>query len=127
MEINDAVTAIIKAKVAEALVGGEGGIIERLVSASLDKQIEVPDPERGYYAKKKIAFLDHVLAESIQNAAARAVRDIVAERFDEIKELIKQSMEPKIEKLSTAIVERFAREDDWAMGLNLKFKTSSDD
>ena len=27
----------------------------------------------------------------------------------------------------TAIVERFAREDDWAMGLNLKFKTSSDD
>lgn len=126
-DIEKGIDAIIKAKIAEALTGApEGGtLIERLVDAALKNEIEVP--RRGGYGTARVSFVEHQIDVGIQVAVERAMREVIAEHADTIKEQVRTAATPHIDKMTASMIDAIVG-DDWRVQMQVKIpRDRSDD
>ena len=126
-DIEKGIDAIIKAKIAEALAGSEDGrtMFESLVDAALTNVIEVPNlPGHG---KRRVSFLENAVDLGIQRAVERAMREVLAEHADTIKEQVRTAAAPHIDKMTASIVDAMVG-DDWRVQMQVKIpRERSDD
>lgn len=126
-DIEKGIDAIIKAKIAEALAGTEDGrtMFESLVDAALTNVIEVPNLTG--YGKRRVSFLENAVDLGIQHAVERAMREVLAEHADTIKEQVRTAAAPHIDKMTASIVDAMVG-DDWRVQMQVKIpRDRSDD
>lgn len=126
-DIEKGIDAIIKAKIAEALAGADSGqtMMEKLVDAALTNTIEVRDSSG--YGKRRVQFLEHQIDLGIQHAVERAMREVLAEHHDTIKESVRKAATPHIDKMTASIVDAMVG-DDWRVNMQVKIpRERSDD
>lgn len=126
-DIEKGIDAIIKAKIAEALAGTSEGrtMFESLVDAALTNTIEVQSANG--YSKRRVQFLEHRIDLGIQSAVEHALRDVLAEHHDTIKESVRKAATPHIDKMTASIVDAMVG-DDWRVNMQVKIpRERSDD
>lgn len=114
-EIEAMVKANIQAQIVLALKSTPEAIDE-LVKAALSKPIDVGTG----YATKKVPYLDHIVGETIRDAAYQAIREEMKERAESMKAAIRQAL--TADRVVDAAMEKIigAMADNWNIAITFK-------
>ena len=105
--IKAVVEAAIKTQIVAAFAQGPD-LIEKLVEAALKEPVKTDQ-----YSYNTRPYLDHIVGQTVRNAAEKAVREIFAEHESAIKEAVRArfSAEDMVASFSKALVDK--AQEDW--------------
>lgn len=103
----DLVKPIIEAKVATAIseaLGGSDAIVERMVALALSKKVDSNGKVSEYSSYNTYNFIEAVCANTIQQAAKKAIEAFVASQATKIEAEISKQLATRNKDLAKAFV-----------------------
>lgn len=91
-DIEKLVKASIQTKIVEAF-NETPGMIDKLVEAALNKEVDEHGGKPGYGARERMPYLEYLVGNEIRLAAHRAVQEYVESRKDEIAQKVVHAMQ----------------------------------
>jgi predicted RNA-binding Zn ribbon-like protein len=94
----EAVTAIVEAKIKEAILSALGGsekIIAAIIDTVLLKKVDAQGKVSNYQNDNKFSWMDIVITKTIQQEAEAAVREHIAQSAVQIRQAIIKHLETK--------------------------------
>lgn len=92
------VTPIVEAKIKEAILaamGGKESLIEGVVNAIISKKVDKNGKVSSYSHDNKYTWLDIVVTEQIHKATEEAIKEVIANQSENIKEAIIKQLQSK--------------------------------
>ena len=111
-----AVQARIQAEVLKALSGDD--VFGALVASALQQQVEIPDGTA--YGKKRVPYMEHVIATAVRDSTRLAVEAVIAEDQERIKTLVKKALRSKLDSISEGFVDQLVESTKSKYGWNIK-------
>lgn len=103
----DLVKPIIEAKVAAAIseaLGGSDAIVERMVALALSKKVDSSGKVSEYSSYNTHNFIEVVCANTIREAAKKAINEFVASQAPKIEAEIRKQLTVRNKDLAKAFV-----------------------
>lgn len=124
----DIVNPIVEAKIKEAILSAMGGgeeLIHRVTEQILYQKVNSDGKVSSYQSENKLNWIDVIVTSQIKSAVSDAIKEIIAERQDEIKESIKKIMSTKkgIEAFTQALLAGTAKmTEKYSSTISVEFK-----
>lgn len=120
---------MIKTQLIAAMSSGPQ-IIEDLVASALTGEVDAATggvPGRHSYSSNKMPFIDWLIGERIRQTAREAVHEVMTEKQDEIKKMVKEKFDTgaAADAVVEALIGSNFDRDKWR--INIAFQKSEDD